>query len=302
MSKTVALAIAAGIAGAAFWLSLPFSAPLPLFLVGFGLGVPAILAAGAALLVSVALVGGPLAALNAGSALVLPVVVLVRQALLARPQDDGSLEWYPTGSLVVWLTGLGAGLVILGVIVAGARSPDGAEAWVREVLEYAIRELGLIAGDAQLGFVVDILAPVAPGVAVATWLVLLVLNGAAAQAFLVRSGKNLRPRADLAMFRLPGWMPVPLAILGITSLVVGGDLGFAARNLMLVGLVPYFLMGVAVVHVVSRAWPGRTIILLLFYTFLFFFGWPMSLLLMMLGLAEHWLNWRARRNGPPGEI
>ncbi len=300
MSKTPWLALAGGAATAVLWLFLPLAAPLPLFLVGFGLGLGPALIGAATALVILALMGGSLGVLYAAAVLVLPVLLVVRQALLARPDEHGDLEWYPIGHLAVCLAGIGAVLVLLAVGLASSQSPDGAEAWIRETLSLALQQFGLFPEESQIALAVDILAPFAPGVAISTWMVVLVVNGTMAQGMLIRGGKGLRPATDLAMFRLPGWMPVAVGAAILLALVLPGDPGFAARNLVAVGLVPYFLVGVAVVHVISRPWPGRAVVLFLFYVLLFIFGWPVSLLLMGLGLLEQWANWRGRQPRQPG--
>lgn len=299
MPKGTLLALPGGAASAFLWLTLPFFAPLPLFAVGLGLGFAQVVVAAAAALVVSLLLDGWIGLLYAGMSLVLPVALLVRQALLARPDGRGGLEWYPGGGLAVWLAGIGAALVAISVLLAARGSPEGAEAWLRDALRRALEALGFFSEDAQLAAAVDVLAPLAPGIAVATWLLFLVVNAVLAQAMLTRRGKNLRPAVDLAMFQLPGWLPIAVAAALAIGLVAGGDLGFAGRNLVVVGLVPYFLMGIAVVHVISRSWPGRGFALAVFYVLLLLFSWPMSVLLMILGVLEHWFNWRAGQAQPP---
>src|SRR5581483_11908465 len=110
MSRPAAAAVSVGCgaAAAALYLAVMLGSPgglilvyltqLPLFAAGLWLGFAAALFAG----------------LN-----VVPVVILVRQALLARRQDDGTLQWYPPGLLAAWLTGMalagiGAAVVALG--------------------------------------------------------------------------------------------------------------------------------------------------------------------------------------------
>ncbi|MDJ0950611.1 MAG: hypothetical protein QNJ94_16990 [Alphaproteobacteria bacterium] len=298
MPKELLLAIAGGAASAVLWIVLPVTSPLPLFAVGLGLGLANVLAAGATALVMALLVGGTTAVLYAGLGLVLPTIILVRQALLARPDADGNLEWYPPGMLAIWLAGIGTVLIVIALTLAATQSPAGAEAWVRQTLAAGLRQFGVF-DEAGVALAVDIMAPLAPGITVGSWLIMLTLNGALAQALLVKNRKNLRPPADLAMFRLPAWGPAIVAVPAVVGFAAGGDLGYAARNLMVAGLVPFFLMGVALVHVLSRGWPGRGVALGLFYLLLLVFGWPMSLLLMGLGLLEHWFNWRGRQAGPP---
>jgi hypothetical protein len=107
------------LSGSSSSLILVYLAQLPLFLAGLWGGVNA--AALAGLAASIVLVAassimavGLFAAVN-----VVPVVLVVRQALLARPTAEGGTEWYPPGLLAAWLTGLGlagigAALILLG--------------------------------------------------------------------------------------------------------------------------------------------------------------------------------------------
>src|SRR5436305_6723628 len=109
-----AAAIGCGLAGACLYLALLLGSPgalilvymtqLPLFLAGLWLGVGAAAIAGLSACLVMLAVGDVtaavlFAALNAG-----PVILLVRQALLARQGPDGHVVWYPPGLLPAWLT------------------------------------------------------------------------------------------------------------------------------------------------------------------------------------------------------
>src|SRR5581483_10513795 len=95
MSRPAAAAVSVGCgaAAAALYLAVMLGSPGGLILVY--LTQLALLAA------SDAIAAALFAGLN-----VVPVVILVRQALLARRQDDGTLQWYPPGLLAAWLTGM----------------------------------------------------------------------------------------------------------------------------------------------------------------------------------------------------
>src|SRR5271169_4360576 len=103
-------------------LILVYLAQLPLFAAGLWLGVAA--AAAAALTASVVLlaVGGIIAAALFAGLYAVPVVVLVRQALLARNGPEGAVEWYPPGLLTAWLTGLGLAALAVAVLLLGGAS------------------------------------------------------------------------------------------------------------------------------------------------------------------------------------
>src|SRR3989440_11932844 len=113
------IAVLCGGVSACLYLALLLSSPgamilvyltqLPLFFAGLWFGVPAPAIAGlsaAAVLFAASdlLAAAIFAALNA-----VPVVVLVRQALLARRDTEGAVVWYPPGRLTLWVAGLGIG-------------------------------------------------------------------------------------------------------------------------------------------------------------------------------------------------
>src|SRR5687768_18449482 len=102
-----------GVASAALYLAalaLPGGVLLasltqaPLFIAGLTLGLPAALAASATSALVVSAPTGPIGALLHGLVNAVPVLVLVQRALLSRRAADGSLEWYPPGLIVSWLT------------------------------------------------------------------------------------------------------------------------------------------------------------------------------------------------------
>src|SRR5690242_21736264 len=104
---TAAIAVACGIAGGMLYLAVMLGTPgglvlvymtqLPLFIAGLWLGTGAAALAGLTgvlvLLAASDLLGAAIfAAVNA-----VPVLLLVRQALLARAGSDGAVLWYPPG-------------------------------------------------------------------------------------------------------------------------------------------------------------------------------------------------------------
>src|SRR6266849_4203285 len=182
--RAAAIAVACGGVGGCLYLSVMLGTPgalilvymtqLPLFLAGLWLGV------GAALF----------AAVNAA-----PVVLLVRQALLARRRSDGTLVWYPSGLLTAWLTvlalaGIAAALLLLG-------GPRGLQSALHGIVGQALDRLARrpLPNRDQ---VAEALAMVIPGVIAASWMMMAAANAALAQGILARFGANWRPTPDLA--------------------------------------------------------------------------------------------------------
>ena len=268
---------------------LVYLTQLPLFVVGLWLGVGASGLAGlAASLILVAASNLIAAAVFAGLNAI-PVVLLVRQSLLARSGAAGVIEWYPPGLLTAWVTGLGLAAIAVSLFLLGG--PDGVQATLREALAPALSrrvEENIAEHDALLSFLAFIL----PGVVAASWTVMTVTNGSLAQGLLARFGASWRPSPDLAALALPIWIPMLLACAaGATAL--GGTARFFGVNVLIVLVVPFCLAGLAVLHTLARRFSRPAVPLVTFYVLAGVFGWPL-LLVAVLGLLDWSLGLRRR--------
>ena len=143
------IAVLCGGVSACLYLALLLSSPgamilvyltqLPLFFAGLWFGVAAAAIAGlsgAAVLFAASdlLAAAIFAALNA-----VPVVVLVRQALLARRDTEGAVVWYPPGRLTLWVAGLGIGGIGVALLLLGG--PESLQATLRDVIGHSSDEV-----------------------------------------------------------------------------------------------------------------------------------------------------------------
>lgn len=320
MGKGTGLALLYGLAGA-LPLLIAFSVPggvlfmllvpLPLFLSGLSLGSTAVLLSATtaclalSLLIAMATtqVAGSLASgladgvgifLGTAFTLALPVVVLVRQALLNRTNDDGSVEWYPAGLLVMWLTGAGVALLAFSFgSLLWFGSGESLEAIFAGQLTDALRLVVPDAEDAQLQEAAATTAQIGLGLGLDSWLMVIAANGILAQGVLGRFGRNLRPAPDITQFDLPNWLALALAATALVAMLAPGDIGFLARSLVVVLLLPYFFAGLAVVHAACRNRGARTVMLTIFYIILILFAWPAALV-VGLGLLDQVIGLRRR--------
>jgi hypothetical protein len=225
-----------------------------------------------------------------------PVLIIVYFAIQNRVRDgegeDGSVEWYPVGQLLGWLTVLAlvAFIVAYLIFLGGENGVRGAiEAYLRNVLD-ALR--GTQADPAVVDQLIATMAAVFPAVAAASWLLMIVVNGVMAQKFLTASGKNMRPMPVYSEIEAPIW-PVAVIALGALLSFFGGNAGFFGINVMLIAAIPFFFIGLAVLHSISAAWPGRLFLLMGAYLFLVLLVWPAAII-ALLGLIEHWVRLRER--------
>ena len=308
LASALPLLIAFSVPGGVLFMLM---VPLPLFLSGLSLGsTAAILSAATACLAlslliatATAQIAGSLASgladgagifLGTAFTLALPVVVLVRQALLNRTADDGTLEWYPAGLLVMWLTGTGVALLAFSVLsLLWFGSGESLEAIFTGQLADALRLVLPEVAEDQLQEAAAATAQIGLGIGLDSWLMVIAANGILAQGVLGRFGRNLRPAPDITQIDLPNWLGLALAATALVALLAPGDVGFLARSLVVVLLLPYFFAGLAVVHAACRNRGARAIMLTLFYIILILFAWPAALV-TGLGLLDQVIGLRRR--------
>ena len=302
---TAAVAVACGALGACLYLTVVLGTPgalilvymtqFPLFVAGLWLGTGAAVIAG---------ISGTIVLLAASDLLsaaifvvfnAVPVVLLVRKALLARRgRDNGAPAWYPLGLLTAWLTALAlAGLAAAVLLFGGA---EGLRVALSSMIVGAVDRL---AGRAvpNREEIAQAVAAIIPGIIAASWMVSTVANGVLAQGVLARFGANWRPTPDIAGLGLPIWVPVALGAAAAAT-IFGGAPRFLGINAMIALSVPFCLAGLAVLHIAARRLSQPTMALVCFYSVAALFGWPF-LVVALLGLLESGLGLR-RRLAPQG--
>ncbi|RAU22205.1 hypothetical protein CU669_08715 [Paramagnetospirillum kuznetsovii] len=270
LSSVLFLALAKGIA---VGMLLSYLAPLPLMMAGLNRGTTAALVAGSAAMAAVALGVGGIASLPFAITAVLPALVVVRQSLLWRGNADGSVEWYPPGLVLAWLTGMGLALILIGAAFVPGQTDSGELVGIQDWVSDAVgRTFTLLAPSltveqrhAAIGWWV----PFFPAMVAGSWLIMAVVNATLAQGFLARLGKSQRPTPAYRELELPLWLGVALPTALAVGAMVEGDLGYLARNMAVVTVVPFVLLGLAVMHEWVARRPNARLLLAVTYGVLF---------------------------------
>ena len=303
-----ALLFATVVSGALLAILLFYMAPLPILIAALGWNHWAGLLAALVAAAGLGAIFHPLLFVFFLAAVGLPAWWLGYLALLARPSaaaPDG-LDWYPAGNLVLRAALLGAVVVTAGILYLGTDEST-FRAALRSGIERAFQvnrpsEGGQISipgvGDPQrlIEFLVMVLPPAAAVLATLTNL----LNLWSAGHIVRISGRLRRPWPDLSAIRFPAYAPllVALALLGSFLPGLAGTIAgvFAAAL-----LIAFAVMGLAVLHAITRGMRGRLAMLLGTYVLLAIVQWPI-LVIALLGLAETGINLRGRiaaRQPPP---
>lgn len=222
-------------------------------------------------------------------------------ALLARPaQAPGeALEWYPPGQVVLWAVFAGIASSIAILFILFGPDFDSIKANLRVSLGAFLNASGRQA-DADKLVELDTIAKIAPAAMAWGLTSLLIANTWLAAHIVKLSGQLRRPWPDLAAMRFPTFTPliVAAALAGVLLPGLPGMISATATGALIVG---FAVLGLAVLHTVTRGIDGRIFILGGVYGALIFFVWP-ALFLTLLGLADTALDLRGRSTatrGPP---
>jgi Predicted membrane protein (DUF2232) len=299
-----ALLFASVASGSLLSLFLFYLAPLPILIAALGWSHLSGLIAAVVASVCLGLVFGPLFFFAFLLGIAVPAWWLGYLALLARP--GGEVEWYPPGRLVLWAAALAAGVVAIALLQIGGDT-DTIRNGLKEALGRLLRlETGgapdeplSLPGIAEPERLIELLAIMLPPVAAGCGALTLVLNLWIAGRVVDLSGRLKRPWPDIPGMTFPRYAPALLA-LAIAAAFVPALVGLIATLFAGTLSIAFTLLGLAVLHAITRGVPGRTAILGGAYAAVFVLGWP-ALAAVLLAIADMIFGWRARAagRGPP---
>ena len=330
LSGMLALASLSGASIAVFYLSLVH--PLPIFYAGQSLGTRAALIAATTAVLIVAL-ANPYSGLVFGLLYAVPVWVIIRLMLTSPsgviwtiPEDQKAHEpegphtqstfadrmigrsdawndepgepprdagWFEAGHILAVITAIsGAFIVAVSVLTGG-----GLQQHVTEALTELSNAFAAPQGEVVLQQAVLTLVPYFAGMAAALWAFGVLLNMVIAQGLLAKAGRNLRPSPRLRELTLPDWLSWALVGTALIALVASGEIEYVGRNLSIVLAVPFFFLGLAVVHKLAALTPLPGAMLALVYLVVIFSGW-FTLVIAAIGILEQWVGLRSRLDSP----
>jgi len=130
-------------------------------------------------------------------------------------------------------------------------------------------------------------------------LLILIPNATIAQGILKRIGHSLRPSPAYTAISLPRWTSGALAI-AVALTFLPGTLGGFGANAAFVLSTPFFLLGLTVIHTLSRRASKPGSVLAAIYIALFLLGVllgmavPLVGVIVLLGIGEQWISLRQR--------
>jgi hypothetical protein len=275
--------------------------PLALFLAGLGLGPLAAAAGGLAGTMLVLVAGSLAGALVFAAAQAIPVVILTYLASLNRQTGDGVVEWYPAGRLII-VAAILAGLFSTLTLFLLGGDVETLRTALRDMLQtFVSNELPKMPdaptlGPAEIDEATAIALALLPAASAISTMGSLLFNLWLAGRITMASGRLQRPWPDLAAIVYPPVTPLLLALATGAGFLAGLP-GLIAAGFAGPLFLAYVLLGLAVVHFMTRGRAWRPFALWGLYASLFIMNTVASLAIALLGLAE--AIWPMRKIMPP---
>lgn len=283
--------------------------PLPIAITGLGWGWPSALAASIAAAFVVGIGIAPAISIHHLIQFGLPITGLCYLALLHRDRNSHpdaatpttpAQEWYPVGRVLAAMALIAGGLTTLSLLLI-ASSLAGLEAQLRALFDKMLTGPIALPPGVKLPSPMDLdeqarsLAPWLGILSAIGWMTLAVLNFWLGGHVCRMSGRLARPWPDLSTIIAPRELSLAFIVaVGLSFLPDYPGLiasGFAAA-IMLV----YVLIGLAILHNISRGSPVRPLLLFAAYAVLVLLQPLSSFILAVIALAERYLPFR--RQGP----
>jgi hypothetical protein len=312
MRAAILIGIGTGIASALLFVSVSvlMLAPLPVAIsgLGWGWGSAAVAAICGALVVTA--LGGLHGALFYLLAIGAPAALLSYLLLLNRPTNmlapDGIspvVEWYPIGRVLGWVA-VSAGVLSAFALLGTALDAETLRATMTQFVDkFLATQPNLFGGraldDQEKRAFVTLLMILFPPVIASLWFTITVLNLWVGGHVVRLSGRLARPWPDLSDIALPPLMPLAFALaIGLTFL--GGMPALVAWGFAGALMMAFMLVGLAVMHRITRGMTVRPAILSLVYASLIFLFLLSSMVIAAVGLAEPYVRKKQSAQGPPG--
>lgn len=286
-----------------------FISPLPIAITGLGWGWLTALIASLAAAAVLAVATPAQNALSHLLAIGLPMAALTYLLLLhrdrpappsAQPSMRQSREWYPVGRVLA-AAALLAGVLATLTLFSASSSTAGLEAEIRKLLDQAYsNQLALPKSthtltEKDLDKVARLLAANFGAGTATTWLFLATLNLWLAGTVCRMSGRLERPWPDLSTIVAPRELSLAF-IVAVALSFLPDYAGLIASGFAAAIMLVYVMIGLAILHNITRGNPFRQVLLFATYAILVLLQPLSGFVLAVIALAERFLPFR--RKGP----
>jgi uncharacterized protein YybS (DUF2232 family) len=224
-----------------------------------------------------------------------PAILLVGLSLRFRVGADQQAAWYPEGKILTAITLYPSALFLIAATVASSHEGGllalSQEAFSKMGTEYASK----FPPDQAEAFqhVIANAARIAPAMVSYIWIIVAIISLAGAQFILRQQKFNLRDSFALTKLYVPNQLIYGVAITGLLGVLAAEPYDYIGRNLSMILGLPFFFVGLAVVHSWTATKKHGWLYLTPLYLAMLFFPW-LALIVAGLGVIDQWANFRQR--------
>ncbi|MEO0637154.1 MAG: DUF2232 domain-containing protein [Pseudomonadota bacterium] len=295
--------------GSGLAVPLLLFSPMPVLIVALGWMPQAAVLAALSLAITLSIAADGLVAIVATLIIAVPGCVAAYYYRLSRPAEEvggptGQIAWFPVGEAFARaLLIFAASFVLVGYLTGSGEAE--LEALVTEIFRTFIEanqanpqggEILADLNEATLASFAQSVARWMPVSLAGTWVAILVMNFALAERISRSSGRLNRPAPNWA--ETANLAQLYAGVFAVSAFLFAMDSPASPVAGVVAGAfgTGFLLIGLAVIHSITRGMPARGLLLLAAYGPLILFGFP-ALLLAALGLAEAFYGLRARAAG-----
>ena len=272
-----------------------YLAPFPLFMAGLGGGKANGVWASVIGVLGLAVFVSPHLAVVYTAIYALPVALLTALALRYRVGPEGTVYWYPEGFLLTALT-IYPALLFLAAVAGTMGHEGGLLGLTTELTQTIVKSLSAKMEADQAALFASMMGhipAIMPALVGCTWIFLILVSGAGAQATLQQQNWQIRTPFVLPDIHLPQGLVFAAAFLGLVSVLGPEPYAYAGSNVFAMLCVPFVFVGLAVVHAYAATRRARLALLILFYVVLGVLPW-LVMLVALVGALDQGLNFRQR--------
>ena len=276
--------------GTGIGLIIAYFALLPLLLLGLSRGFIYALIASIIGAFGLAFTTGFSQGILYSISVAIPACLIIYLALSSSKSDDGSTHWRPIGDVFSSLTIWGCTILII-LAITQINSPGGLISSIEVFLNRVIENRIHLSPLSTRQMLIDRLIPLFPALIIFSWMLMTVINSVLAQKVLLKANMNVRPETKYSDITIPEWNYWFLAFAVIFMFIGSGNFEFIVRNIAFILMSPFFLVGLAVVHILTKRFRLSSIVLITFYFLLIISTW-IILVSVMIGFFEPWTRLR----------
>lgn len=268
---------------------------LPLYLAGLGAGSLAGLVATVTGTVALALMQPAGLVVAYLLAFGIPAVTLIRMALRYRIGGDQVAYWYPEGNLLTLVTFYPCVLFIIASIIAAPHAGGLLSLTSETFNQHATDFAAQFPEDQPEAFhkAVAMISGIMPAFLSYFWILVAMMSIVGAQYVLRQRKLNLRDVFSFQQLRLPRKLVYVFAACGLAGTLAPQPYDYTARNLSMILGLPFFFVGLAVLHTLVAHVRASWILLIIFYAIMALMP-LITLIVAGLGVVDQWVDFRQR--------